>query len=278
MRLYILLTFAGWVADRELGGHGARDRQAFAGQVSEQWPSRASMATAPASGSNVGPTGGKSWLFRFMLDGRAREMGLGALHTIGLAEARERANRCPTIAARRHRPTGRAQCRADPPQGWKPRAQRPSRTAAARYVAANRAGWRNAKHAAQWDSTLPSTPYPTIGALPVSAVETGHITKVLEPIWSEKPETASRVRGPHRGGAGLRQGSRAGAAGENPARWKGHLENVLPKAVKGAGRCASCRAALARDCCVHGHACRARRRRRAGTCGSPSSPPRGPAR
>jgi integrase len=103
--------------------------------------------------------------------------------------------------------------------------------ATAKYVAANKAGWRNAKHAAQWDATLLLYAYPTIGALPVSAIDTGHVTKVLDRIWSEKPETASRVRG--RIEAVLDYAKVHGwRAGENPARWKGHLENVLPKRSK----------------------------------------------
>jgi integrase len=179
---------------------------------------------------HVGPTGGKSWLFRFMLDGRAREMGLGALHTIGLAEARERAT-----SARRLLLDGIDPLDARNAARTRRKLEAASavtfRDCTAKYITANRAGWRSAKHAAQWDATLLLYAYPTIGALPVSAVDTGHVTKVLEPIWSEKPETASRVRG--RIEAVLDYAKVHGwRTSENPARWKGHLENVLPKRSK----------------------------------------------
>ena len=102
---------------------------------------------------------------------------------------------------------------------------------AAKYVASNRAGWRNAKHAAQWDTTLAAYVYPVIGQLPVGAIDTGHVTKILEPIWASKSETASRVRG--RVESVLDYAKTHGwREGENPARWRGHLENVLPKRSK----------------------------------------------
>jgi integrase len=103
--------------------------------------------------------------------------------------------------------------------------------ACARYIAANRSGWKNIKHAAQWEATLKAYAYPIIGALPVQAIDTALVMAVLDPIWSTKPETASRVRG--------RIESVIGAAkalgefeGENPATWKGHLDKLLPKTSK----------------------------------------------
>jgi integrase len=102
---------------------------------------------------------------------------------------------------------------------------------AAAYIAANRTGWRNAKHAAQWDATLASYVYPVFGALPVGAVDVGLVLKAIEPIWNAKPETASRVRG--RVEAILDWAAARGhRTGENPARWRGHLENLLPKPAK----------------------------------------------
>ncbi len=175
---------------------------------------------------NVGPTGGKSWLFRFMLNGRPRYMGLGPLHTIGLAEARERAT-----AARRLRLDG-----TDPLDARQAEKARKAAEAAAAvtfkkaaegYVKAHRAAWRNAKHAWQWTATLESHVFPVIGDLSVAAVETGHVTRILEPIWIRLPETAARVRG--RIEAVLDYAKTHGwRSGENPARWKGHLQNVLP--------------------------------------------------
>jgi integrase len=175
---------------------------------------------------NVGPSGSKSWLFRFMLQGRAREMGLGPLHTIGLAEARERAT-----AARKLRLDG-----IDPLSARQAEKARRAEEAAAAvtfkraaegYVKAHRAAWKNAKHAWQWMATLEAHVYPVIGDLSVAVVDTGHVTRILEPIWVSKAETAARVRG--RIEAVLDYAKTHGwRAGENPARWKGHLQNVLP--------------------------------------------------
>jgi integrase len=179
---------------------------------------------------NVGPTGGKSWLFRFMLNGTAREMGLGPVHTIGLAEARERA-----AAARKLRLDG-----IDPLEARKAEKARKAAEAAAEaaalvtfkkaaedYIRDNKAAWRNEKHAWQWGATLAAHVYPVIGDVAVSAVNTGHVTKILTPIWTTKAETAARVRG--RIETVLDYAKVHGwRAGENPARWKGHLDNALP--------------------------------------------------
>jgi integrase len=99
------------------------------------------------------------------------------------------------------------------------------------FIAAQQAGWRNPKHAKQWPSTLEAYVYPVFGLLPVQAVDVGLVMKAIEPIWQTKPETASRVRGRIESvldwatARGYRQG-------ENPARWRGHLENLLPKKTK----------------------------------------------
>ena len=175
---------------------------------------------------NVGPTGGKSWLFRYMLAGRAREMGLGPLHTIGIADARERA-----AAGRKQRLDG-----IDPLDARRAEKARRAalaasavtfKVAAAGYIKKQRPGWRNKHHAWQWTSTLEAHVYRVISGLAVSAVDTGHVTRILEPIWVTKAETAARVRG--RIEAVLDYAKVHGwRSGENPARWKGHLENVFP--------------------------------------------------
>ena len=145
----------------------------------------------------------KAWVFRYMIDGRARKMGLGPLHTVSLAEARARA-----AAARLKVLDG-----VDPVEDAEAkRAERRLEAARAMtfkdcadaYIKRNRSGWKNDKHAAQWDSTFNETkrgslvfPAATaiINDLPVSAIDTGLVRKVLEPIWYTTPETASRVRG-----------------------------------------------------------------------------------
>jgi integrase len=178
----------------------------------------------------VTASGAKSWIFRFMLHGKAREMGLGPLHTISLAEARERAKEC-----RKLRLDG-----IDPVEARKAK-RAEERLAAAtvmtfadcaeRYIAAHRASWRNPKHAAQWPSTLQTYAYPVFGSLPVQAIDTALVTKTIEPIWHDKPETASRVRG--RIEAVLDWAKVRGYRnGENPARWRGHLDKLLPARAK----------------------------------------------
>src|SRR5262249_22805187 len=100
------------------------------------------------------------------------------------------------------------------------------------YIAAHRAGWRNAKHAAQWEATLATYAYPVLGGLPVQAIDTALVMKVIEPLWQTRTETASRLRGRIEvvlDWAKVR-GYRNGA--ENPARWRGHLDHLLPARSK----------------------------------------------
>ena len=178
----------------------------------------------------VSSSGSKSWVFRFKEAGKLHEMGLGATHTIGLAEARERARECrrlrldgiDPIEARK---IARAQARLDAAKAVT------FKDCAERYIASHGAGWRSRTHAAQWPSTFRRYIYPVFGSLPVQGVDVGLVLKVLEPIWTAKPETASRVRGRIESvldwatARGYRQG-------ENPARWRGHLQNLLPTKSK----------------------------------------------
>jgi integrase len=185
------------------------------------------LHVGPSAADSPDAVAGKSWIFRYMLRGTAREMGLGPLHTIGLAEARQRAQAARHLCLDGIDPL-------DQKNGRKARDALDAAKAvtfkacAAKYVASNKAGWRNAKHAAQWDATLAAYVYPVIGQLPVGAIGTGDVTKILEPIWASKAETASRVRG--RIESILDYAKTHGwREGENSARWRGHLENVLPK-------------------------------------------------
>lgn len=174
--------------------------------------------------------GTKSWLFRFTLHGKAREMGLGPVHTVSLAEARQEAERCrkqlrqgiDPIEARK---AEKARSALEVAQVWTFKA------CAESYIAAHEAGWKNAKHADQWRNTLATYAYPTLGALPVQGVDTGLVMRVLEPIWTTKTETATRLRG--RIEAVLDwAAARKYRQGENPARWKGHLDKLLPTRSK----------------------------------------------
>ncbi len=178
----------------------------------------------------VGKGDAKSWVLRYMIAGRAREMGLGSEADYRLAEARERARQARKLAkdgadpidARR---AARAKAKVAAAKAMT------FRQCAEAYIKAQAAGWKNAKHAAQWPSTLTTYVYPAFGNLPVAAVDVGLVMKAIEPIWTEKPETASRVRG--RVESVLDWATARGyRSGENPARWKSHLENLLPRPSK----------------------------------------------
>src|SRR5262249_27882245 len=92
----------------------------------------------------------------------------------------------------------------------------------------HRPGWRNPKHAEQWESSVRRFAFPVIGALPVQAIDTALVMKVIEPIWEDKTETASRVRGRIESILSWAK-ARSYRTGENPARWKDHLDNLLPE-------------------------------------------------
>ena len=178
----------------------------------------------------VTPEGARNWVLRYMLDRRPHWMGLGPLALYGLAEARVRA-----LDARRKRHEG-----IDPIEARRAERARQQLDAAKAitfkqcaesYVASHRAGWRNDKHAAQWQATLATYAYSVIGALPVQAVDTALVLKVLEPIWTVKPETASRLRGRLESILDFAK-AREYRDGENPARWRGHLDKLLPAGSK----------------------------------------------
>lgn len=174
--------------------------------------------------------GTKAWVFRFMQNGRARHMGLGPVHTLSLQEARERAKKARQALLDGLDPIeDRASARLAK------RAEAAKRTtfkeAAEKYVAAHRAGWKNAKHADQWESTLTTYAYPIIGNLSVADVDTAHVLKIIEPIWGTKTETASRVRGRIESILDW-AAARKFRHGDNPARWRGHLDKLLPARSK----------------------------------------------
>jgi hypothetical protein len=175
----------------------------------------------------VSATGARSWIFRYQLAGRRRDMGLGRVDVFSLAEAREKAAKARRLVAEG----------LDPIEHRKREAQEAAlaqakavtfRECAESYIAAMRPGWKNAKHAAQWQSTLVTYAYPVLGDLPVAAIDTGLVVTVLQPLWQAKPETASRLRG--RIEAILDNATaRRLRDGPNPAQWKGNLAHVLPK-------------------------------------------------
>jgi integrase len=174
----------------------------------------------------VTETGAKSWLFRYRFGAKRPEMGLGPTHTVSLAEARELAATARRQVLAGIDPlAGRREAKAKAaliPTFW---------DATQSHIEANRPGWKNAKHAAQWLNTLETYAKPIIGAKRVDRIETDDVLAVLNPIWHTKAETASRVR--QRMETVIDSAIvKAKLRMENPARWKGHLEVLLPKPSK----------------------------------------------
>jgi integrase len=168
----------------------------------------------------------KAWVFRFMIAGRARKMGLGEVDRIQLADVRKRAYAAWLQAQDGIDPIEERNARKAAVAVEKAKSMS-FRECAEGYIQAHQSGWKNSKHGAQWVSTLETYAYPIIGSLPVGTVEDAHIIKILQPIWTTKTETASRVRGRIE-----KVLDRARAlklrTGENPAKWKGHLDQLLP--------------------------------------------------
>jgi integrase len=168
----------------------------------------------------------QSFAHRYKRNGKDRWHGLGAFHTVTLVAAREKSRRCRELLL----------------AGIDPLAERSARKTAAkldaakalsfaecadRYHAAHRAGWRNAKHAGEWRSSLATHADPIIGSLPVQAIDTALVIRVLEPVWATRAVTAGRVR--QRIEAVLDWARARGLrSGDNPARWRGHLDHLLP--------------------------------------------------
>lgn len=178
----------------------------------------------------VGPTGTKSWVFRFTLDGKQREMGLGSYPTFGLADARDRAKTSRQLLADKIDPleTKRKKLLAD-------RLSAASvisfDDAAAQYIKKQEPGWKNIKHASQWRATIATYASPLIGGLPVHLIDNAAVVSVLEPIWNNKRETATRLRGRLEKILDWATSLKY-RAGDNPAKYKGNLDNFLTKSKK----------------------------------------------
>lgn len=187
-------------------------------------------------------TGARSWVFRYMLKGNSHDVGLSECpeaiallqqtggKELSLAQARDiaaiyrlkvRAGIDPLVE--RAQLAAKAEAAAQAAQS----AAITFRSVAETYIATNEGNWRNDKHRHQWRNTLGTYVYPVIGDLPVSEVETAHILQILEPIWKAKAETASRVRGRIETVLDAAK-ARGHRQGENPARWRGHIAQILP--------------------------------------------------
>lgn len=184
----------------------------------------------PGLALQVLPTGGRSWVLRAMVGGKRRDMGLGGFPEVKLGEAREAADTARrqirgNVDPIKARAEGKAALRVDAGKSMNFQA------AALAFIAANEGSWRNAKHCQQWRNSLETYANPVIGKLNLRDIELPHILKILEPIWQEKTETATRLRG--RIEQVLDWGTVRGfREGLNPARWRGHLDKILPKPKK----------------------------------------------
>ena len=185
----------------------------------------------------VRPDDSAFWLFRYTTEGKMREMGLGPArgsHAIPLAKARKKAFELFEQVAEGLDPLAERVAAVEAEKVQATVAVRRAitfREVAEDYIANHAAGWANAKHKAQWGSTLATYAYPLIGAVPVVEVSTNHVLNVLRPIWHNKAETAVRLRGRIESilTAATVKGLRLG---ENPARWRGHLAELLPARSK----------------------------------------------
>ncbi len=172
----------------------------------------------------------KTWAFYYKKEGKRVEMGLGSVSNITLEQAREKA-----ATLRKQIATGIE------PLIEKQRLESERKVAIAKsmtfkqcadaYIKAHQAGWKNKKHIQQWQNTLTQYAYPVFGELDVKAIDTGLITKCLEPIWLTKNETAGRVRGRIESVLDWAT-ARKYREGDNPARWRGHLDKLLAKPSK----------------------------------------------
>ncbi|MCZ4342877.1 integrase arm-type DNA-binding domain-containing protein [Sphingomonadaceae bacterium G21617-S1] len=181
----------------------------------------------------VKDTGARSWVYRFMLNGKSRDVGLGPAagpDAISLSDARLKASALRLKVKDGVDPLAERQIKAAEAIAAQQAAHIAGKTfkdVAGAYIEANEDSWRNAKHRQQWSNTLATYVYPVIGDLPVAQVGTEHVMSILEPIWKVKAETASRVRGRIETilDAAKARGYRQG---ENPARWRGHIAQILP--------------------------------------------------
>lgn len=178
----------------------------------------------------VTPSGARSWILRATVGSKRRDIGLGGYPDVTLAQAREKAREARDLIARGVDPVEQKKA-ARTALRLAQAAEISFDEAARQFLATKRHEFKNPKHAAQWESTLQTYASPIIGRLPVAEIALPHIVQILEPIWTTKTETASRLRG--RIEAVLAWATVAGyRSGDNPARWKGHLDAVLPKPSK----------------------------------------------
>lgn len=178
----------------------------------------------------ISKTGSKSWVYRYETRGKERRCGLGSYLDVSLEGARKAAERCRQLRLEQidpieHKRKIEADKRLEEARGLT------FKECATAFIDSHKAGWKNPKHEMYWRNTLEAYAYPVIGELSVQAIDTGLVMKVIEPIWFNKTETASRVRQRIENILDWAK-VRGYRVGENPALWRGHIERLLPKRSK----------------------------------------------
>lgn len=178
----------------------------------------------------VSDTGARYWVLRTTIGGKRRDIGIGPFPEVSLADARAEAAEMRRQARQGVDPIAERRAARDALRASQAKGITFDRCAE-RYLAGVADQFRNPKHRRQWHTSLDTYASPVIGSLPVDRIELAHVIQVLEPIWREKTETASRVRG--RLEKVLDYATVRGyRSGENPARWKGNLDAILPQPNK----------------------------------------------
>jgi hypothetical protein len=168
---------------------------------------------------SISRSGSKSWIFRY----RRRDIGLGSYPAISLSAARLAATEARELLARGGDPLETRRR-----SGITPGKAMTFRQCAIAHIEAKEKGWKSKRTAKRWEACLERYAFPVIGHLPIDAVETWHVEDILEPIWSQRTETASMVR-TYIEAILNRATAREQRSGANPARWRGHMEDILPK-------------------------------------------------
>ena len=180
----------------------------------------------------ITPSGAKSWVLRTMVGSKRRHIGLGAYPTVTLALARDKARQAHQQIQDGIDPIARKK-QAQVQLKAKQTNLVDFETATLTYIDMHGDTWRNPKHRAQWESTLRTYAFPVMGKLPVGEIQQEHVLQILEPIWKTKTETASRLRGRIENVLDWAT-TRKYRTGDNPARWRGHMDKLLapPKKIQ----------------------------------------------
>src|SRR5262249_4543841 len=171
----------------------------------------------------IRPGGARSWIYRYRLNGRSRDQGLGALADVSLVKARDKASAARALVHDGIDPIEHTRAQTVIPAAPKRNSSPTFEEMAEAYMADRLKRLRSGVHRDQWRQTLRDFAYPIIGHMPVNEIETNDVLAVLKPIWDSKCETAARLRGrierilARATVEGLRRGA-------NPAQWRGHLQ------------------------------------------------------